>query len=70
MEKHLMIAFEKLQKKEHLLRVARDQMALGRMTKEVFRETEAEIVKKYGLTLSEERAYDLYLRMTQGKRRK
>ncbi len=69
MEKQLMAAFEKLQKREHLLKVTRDQMALGRITKEEFKKREAEILEKFGLTLGEERAYDLYLRM-KGKRSK
>ncbi|TYA11101.1 hypothetical protein FRY98_24575 [Paenibacillus faecis] len=62
-----MNAFEKLQKAEHLLRVTRDQFGLGRITKEEFKKREAEILERYRLTLGEERAYDLYLRM-KGKR--
>ncbi|MNJ78236.1 hypothetical protein D3C77_759250 [compost metagenome] len=58
-----MEAFEKLQKREHLLRVARDQMGLGRITREEFKKQEAEIIERYSLTLAEERAYDLYLSM-------
>lgn len=69
MEKQMMAAFEKLQKREHLLRVARDQMGLGRITREEFKQREAEIIERYRLTLGEERAYDLYLRM-KGKRSK
>ncbi|GIO36182.1 hypothetical protein J41TS12_10430 [Paenibacillus antibioticophila] len=67
MEKRLLEAFEKLQKREHLLRVARDQLGLGRLTKEEFKKQEAQILERYRLTLGEERAYDLYLRM-KGKR--
>jgi hypothetical protein len=67
MEKKLMEAFEKLQKREHLLRVARHQWGLGRITKEEFKKREEGILERYRLTLGEERAYDLYLRM-KGKR--
>ncbi|WP_068783193.1 hypothetical protein [Paenibacillus phocaensis] len=67
MEKKLMEAFEKLQKREHLLRVARHQMQLGRITEEEFRKREAQILDRYRLTLGEQRAYNLYLRM-KGKR--
>ncbi|WP_135553184.1 hypothetical protein [Paenibacillus cymbidii] len=69
MEKLVMAAFDKLQKREHLLRVAREQMALGRITREEFKGREARILEEYALTVSEQRAYDLYLRMI-GKRRK
>lgn len=44
-------------------------MALGQINQEEFREREAEILARYSLTISEQRAYDLYLRMMQGKRR-
>ena len=67
MEKLLLDAFTKLQKREHLLRVNRDQRALGRITEEAFKKQEAEILERYRLTLGEERAYNLYLRM-KGKR--
>jgi len=67
MEKQLIEAFEKLQKREHLLRVARHQMQSGRITEEEFRKREAQILDRYRLTLGEQRAYDLYLRM-KGKR--
>ncbi|TMV49334.1 hypothetical protein FE783_12525 [Paenibacillus mesophilus] len=70
MDKHLITAFEKLQKREHLLRVARDQMGLGRISREVFRQREAEILTKYSLTESEQRAYDIHLTMMSRKRRK
>jgi hypothetical protein len=68
MEKLLLQAFNKLERREHLLRVLRDQMGLGRISKEVFKEREAEIMERYSFSLGEERAYDLYLRMMKGKR--
>jgi hypothetical protein len=70
MDKNLNAAFEKLQKREHLLRVTRDQMALGRISREVFRQREAEIISKYDLSESEQRAYDMHLSMMRRKRRK
>lgn len=69
MDKLVYEAFTKLQKQEHLLRVNRDQRALGRITEEELLKREAQILERYRLTLSEQRAYDLYVRMTQGKRR-
>ncbi|KZE79340.1 hypothetical protein AV654_17885 [Paenibacillus elgii] len=68
MDKITFQAFEKLQKCEHLLRVARNQMALGRIPREEFWKREAEILSRFSLTLEEQRAYDLHLRMTQSKR--
>ena len=68
MDRHTFQAFEKLQKREHLLRAARDQMGLGRIKREEFRKREAEILSRYSLTPEEQRAYDLHLRMTQSKR--
>ena len=56
MDKLLMDAFEKLQKREHLLRVTRDQMGLGRITKEEFKNREEQILGRYALTDSEQRA--------------
>lgn len=70
MDKLLMDAFEKLQKREHLLRVTRDQMGLGRITKEEFKNREEQILGRYALTDSEQRVYDQYLRMAQQKRSK
>lgn len=70
MEQLVRQAFDKLQKREHLLRVARDLRATGRITQEEFRGREAEILGKYSLTIQEQRAYDLYLRVTQQKRRR
>ncbi|URJ36635.1 hypothetical protein MF625_001054 [Paenibacillus polymyxa] len=64
MDKVLLGAFEKLQKREHLLRVTRDQMGLGRITKEEFKEREAKILERYSLTDAEQRTYDSHLRMT------
>lgn len=60
MDKLAAKAFEKMQKREHFLRAARNQMALGRVTREVFRKKEAEIIARYALTDDEQRSYDLY----------
>ena len=65
-----MQAFNKLQKREHLLKWTREQRALGRITQKEFKEREAEILERYRLTVSEQRALDLYLRITQQKRRR
>lgn len=69
MEKLALAALEKLQKREHLLRVAREFMGTGRITREVFREREAEIVQKYRLTDAEQAAYERHLQMTRQRRR-
>jgi hypothetical protein len=57
-----MQAFQKLEKREHLLRVTRERMALGRITREVFRKEEAAILEKYKLTFDEERAYNQHIK--------
>lgn len=64
------IAFEKMQKREHFLRVARDRMGLGRMTREVFRQEEAAIIKRFELTEDEQRAYDRYCEVQQQRKRR
>lgn len=65
-----MNAFTKLQKREHLLRVLRDQMGLGRITREVFRQQEAQIIERYKLTDDEQRAYDRHCKVTDQRKRK
>lgn len=70
MDKPTMRAFEKLEKREHLLRAARNQMALGRMSREAFREHEAQILERYRLSEQEQRAYDQHVAMTQGRKRR
>lgn len=70
MDKLTMKAFEKMQKREHFLRVARDKMGLGRITREVFREQEAEIIKRFALTEDEQRAYDQFNKETDQRKRK
>lgn len=70
MDKLTMRAFEKLQRREHFLRVARDRWALGRITREVFRQQEADIINRYKLTDDEQRAYDLHCKMQKQRRHK
>jgi hypothetical protein len=70
MDKHTASAFTKLQKREHLLRVLRDQMGLGRITREVFRQQSAEILARFALTEDEERAYDRHCKVTDQRKRK
>jgi hypothetical protein len=65
-----MRAFEKLQKRERFLRVARDRWALGRITRGVFRQQEADIIKRFALTDDEQRAYELFCRMQKQRKRK
>ena len=70
MDKLTMKAFEKLQRREHFLRVARDRWALGRITKEVFRQQEADIINRYKLTDDEQRAYELFCKMQKQRKHK
>jgi len=70
MDKFAMKAFEKMQKREHLLRVLRDQMGLGRITREVFREQSIKIIESYQLSDEEQHAYDLNNRVTVQRKRK
>ncbi|KFN07271.1 MULTISPECIES: hypothetical protein [Paenibacillus] len=67
MDKLVYEAFRKLQKKEHLLRVARDRMATGRITREMFRKEEAAIIEAFKLTTEEQRAYESYSKMQRKK---
>jgi len=69
MNKLTAIAFEKMQKREHSLRVARDRRGLGHITREVFRQQELEIIERYALTDDEQRAYDLYNKVTDQRKR-
>jgi hypothetical protein len=68
MEKLVAKAFEKMQKREHFLRVARDRMGLGRITREMFREQEAAIIEQFKLTEEEQQAYDRFVKMQKQKR--
>jgi len=70
MDKAARNAFEKMQKREHLLRVLRDQMGLGRITREVFREDSLKIIERYQLSDEEQNAYALYNRVTEQRKRK
>lgn len=63
-------AFEKMQKREHFLRTARNQMALGRISREVFRQRETNIIERFALTHDEQRAYDLYCKIQSQRRSK
>ncbi|GIP17741.1 hypothetical protein J40TS1_33830 [Paenibacillus montaniterrae] len=63
-------AFEKMQKREHLLRVLRDQMGLGRISREVFRQEVSKVVERYALTDNEQRAYDLHNKITDQRKSK
>lgn len=65
MDKHTMRAFEKLQKREHLIRVTHYQLVTGRITREEFKRRETEILEEFRLTPEEQRAYDIYTRLQQ-----
>ncbi|WP_020621162.1 hypothetical protein [Paenibacillus daejeonensis] len=68
MDKLTSRAFEKMQKREHLLRSMREQMALGRMKREVFRSKSLEVIERYQLTDDEQRAYDRHAEMTRQRK--
>lgn len=70
MEKHLITAFNKLEKRENLIRIARNQRALGRITNEVYQARVAEIEALCKLTVQERRAHEMYIIMTQGRKRR
>jgi len=70
MDKRLALrAIEKLQKREHLIRVTHYQLVTGRITQEEFKKKEAEIIEEFRLTPEEQRAYEQYVRLQQMKRR-
>ncbi|MNW34045.1 hypothetical protein D3C74_110140 [compost metagenome] len=62
MDKVVMRAFEKLQKREHHLRMARERMALGHTTRVMFRKEEAAIIETFKLTDEEQRAYETHIK--------
>ncbi|MBJ6362075.1 hypothetical protein ACFOQM_12315 [Paenibacillus sp. GCM10012307] len=70
MDKQTIRAFEKMQKREHLLRVLRDQMGLSRITREAFREESTKVIERYQLSDDEQRAYDRYAAIQQQRKRK
>ncbi|MBJ6360898.1 hypothetical protein ACFOQM_06240 [Paenibacillus sp. GCM10012307] len=70
MDKMTIRAFEKMQKREHLLRVLRDQMGLSRITREAFREESLKVIERYQLSDDEQRAYDRYSAIQQQRKRK
>jgi hypothetical protein len=70
MDKHTASAFAKLEKREHLLRAMRDQMGLGRMTREAFRMQSLQVIERYKLTDDEQRAYDRQCEVTDQRKRK
>lgn len=69
MDKLTMQAFRKMEKRENLLRRARNRRALGRITQEEFRKQEAEIIRKFQLTDEEQRAYERYAVIAKQRRR-
>ncbi|MGO4372137.1 hypothetical protein AB4Z21_15455 [Paenibacillus sp. MCAF20] len=70
MDKNTTKAFEKMQKREHSLRVLRDQMGLGRITREVFRQESLAVIERYKLTDDEQRGYDLYNQVTDQRKKR
>lgn len=70
MDKITTKAFDKMQKREHFLRVLRDQMGLGRITREAFRKQSFEVIEKYKLTDDEQAAYDRFCEVQDQRKRK
>jgi len=72
MNKETKTVFEKLEKREHLVRFQRNRLALGRITKTEYNAEIARIDERYGLTEKERLAYELYQRIQneQSRRRK
>ncbi|WP_309121000.1 hypothetical protein [Paenibacillus sp.] len=70
MDKLTASAFEKMQKREHSLRVLRDRVGLGRITREVFRTECLKVIERYQLSDDEQRAYDLYNQVQKQRKRR
>ncbi len=70
MNEHTIRAFDKMQKREHYLRAARDRMGLGKVTREVFRDEEAAILRRFALTDEEQLAYERYAAIQRQRQRK
>lgn len=68
MDRLVMQAFNKLQKREHFLRMLNDRLARGIITREVFEKEQAGIYEMTELTPEENRAYRQYTRQ-QAKRK-
>lgn len=62
MDKPTTRAFEKLEKRENLIRMTRLAFTQGRITEEVFRKRTAAIIDQYKLTDREQRAYEQFIR--------
>ena len=69
MDRTTMIAYQKLQKREHSLKWLRSQLRYGRITEEVFREKEAQVLRKYRLT-PRRSGYHLHMQMVRQRQRK
>lgn len=68
MDRQTMRAFEKLQKREHLIRVTHYRYVTGRITWEEFKKEEAAIIERYKLTPEEQRAYEQHVKMQRKKK--
>jgi hypothetical protein len=62
MNKLLARAFEKLEKREHRIRVLREQRALRRISQAVYHEEAQKVDERYALTFEEKMAYENHLR--------
>jgi hypothetical protein len=69
LNKAAMDAFTKLQKQEHMIRVARDRKACGRITPAQYREEEKAIMQRFALTQDEERAYEYETKVSAQRKR-
>lgn len=68
MDKHTMRAFEKLQRREHLLRTLNDRLARGVISQEVYEREEYEIYANTQLTEKEKRAYLNHIKIYRRKK--
>jgi hypothetical protein len=70
MDKITAKAYEKMQKREHLLRVITDKRGLRRITQAEHRAESKIIMERYALTDEEQAAYDRHNAITDQRRSK
>lgn len=70
MEKALARAYEKLEKREHMLRLAIDRRGLKRLTIAEFKAEEKAILERYALTEAEQSAYEFHRQVTEQRKRR
>ena len=70
MQREQLKAFEKLEKREHMIRYQRNRLALGRITRDEYNAEIARIDERFRLTEKERLACELYRKIQAEKQRR